>query len=764
MHDLSVGPLYNQINKRVSTRFVGGRLNGGMSPSVLSVILLIIQYTSVLTASPQAPPPPPSIEGAAIEDWFGRKQAPPTISRGQYPTTVVLADDIDLSNRTYDVRFSTAPQNIVILANTIRLRNEVVFNLNPDPAYVSSGTGVQRSGGTLVLLARTMRFEDGAAIRFNGSAAPDVFGRYYASDGSRNGSVFISTERLELAPSVRSQAITKLSRQMPTPTLGAVGQLLTSDARAALLRNIASAYSEESMRDAITKLVNSKSRVDVELTDISSYLNTKAADNLLEREPGKAVIEAFLMTSFDSPLPLRGSIMASTSWENLYDNFMPLRQAISRWSVRWYQQQLARGTTALLRNERAQLYEIFESIERFPTREIDGEDIVKYNDAASRLIDLKQRAQLALYTKAVTTSVGGADVTIDAFGERNSTRLRIMPTNVLIKTITYNTQQYVGITSFDPTAPQELTFYVTADLSIDPRVASAVNNTLTQRGQILEGQFLQWRVKTATFGEVPGLVSDKSSIAIQGTHLRAKVVLSTDGLGVLGLATFTNRPGIPFSVIWEYLDDPAYTGTLSNLWLSRATRSSPNITLSNNMVHNNEKRTVSVRFVKTGNATFYTYGTQLPTVSPGQDVTLPLPQGINPRNISLPPEAIEVTYTTANDFADFYSLHGEQLVEEVRIKNEIASTSGRGASLSYLELVVKNSGDESGLDQVSTIRLAPSGLPGDEQSSWFIRPRQSPTNITIEGRAVYADNSMILLKKKAFTLPVIHVTGDLLLP
>src|SRR5262249_41379578 len=154
----------------------------------------------------------------------------------------------------------------------------------------------------------------------------------------------------------------------------------------------------------------------------------------------------------------------------------------------------------------------------------------------------------------------------------------------------------------------------------------------------------------------------------------------------------------------------------------------------------------------------------VPTIQPGADYAFQLPGGINPASISVPPEAIELTYEQPRYYVDFYSLHGEELAEEVTIENEIeaANRAHPRNLLNYIELKVTYETGDPGYKQVWIIKLAASGLLGARQSRWFLRPKQVNPSITIEGKAFYSDNSIENIQQRTFNTPIIHVTGDLL--
>jgi hypothetical protein len=743
---------------------------------ILSALIFVCPevVTGKLSRRP-APRPLTADAPFSIEDWFGEHTARLQIGGPTSKSTVVvIADDLDLGDRQYNYLKGTAPKNIIIIADTLRLSGVVQIDLSGK----ASANVEKRSGGQLMIFARHVICAEGAKIAFHGIPTfysspfnpPTSSGTLDLQNVPQAGRFFFGAESLELTAALKENILQRTLQRddlLPQTTREPLSQQKI-DGIASLIDQT---YDDAAVRRDLRALVGSKSTFDNELIDLVFTLRAGALEHALKLQPNE-VFQTYLaaaeledpdMKQFTwMPKPTPGIFRTANKAEALVQFDPGFKLPLSEWVVRWHRAMARRITEARIKGDRAALYQAFDAVEHFPGYPIDSEAEARYLKILGEIQKAQADAKLGLIVEAVNTSTTGSlPVQLDAYAEGTSLDYRVGPTNVLLREYSIGGKRKLGLYRFDSAHPNELEFYITADLTVNPALSKVLDEYFRKRSFRYAGQFTRWDLHFLGFDTIPGIVSEKSTVTVSGSLLQAKLVIDKTGTGLVQWST----AGLPLKFSWEYLGDSKIGGTLRNLLLKRGTRAEPLVSVVGGVATNNSALPVRLRYALAGDGRLLDFTPQFVELESGKSATLPLPASVDPATVKIPAEAVESIYRDVRDFdQDFFGINDEQLAEEVTVSNELTINNvPEKGPIDYVEVRLVYASDASGgAPQQWSVNLLPSPHSGAVARRWFFRDKQGNRNIALTGTLHYMDGSSQALKPLTTTQILVRIGTELI--
>jgi len=750
---------------------------GSRTLTLVAFVCLVCAQVAVPIACQQVAATAAAGPHFLIEDWFGESKARVRIGSQQGTVaTVVLADDIDLGGRTYSYGGGTAPKNVIIIANVLRLTDLAQFDLSA--AVRPNDT--DRSAGELIIFARHVVCNRDGRLMFRGvpdtSPAPPTgvtggvvgaatpfapavpFAPVAAVPVSMPhfGEFLLGAELVEVSQDAKESILQR--ELLHDPLMPHVsGEPLLPEVVAKLLSLIDATYDDAGIRNELKAVVNGKNTFDNDLLAVLFKLRRDALDISLAKGETDLFQKFIAGAEIDIPVPpLLGGITPVTPPAGVFRvvtdatalmQYEPqFKLALSEWCVRYLAEISRHLAEAKLSGDRGDLFTYLNLAEHFPHYPIDAAVEDRYEQQINAIQQLKTQIAVGLHVELVNTvAADGSPIEIDTYSEGASSEYRVAPTNALLREYLLDGERKIGLCRFDPDDPHELEFYLTADLTVDPSLSSTLRNYFASHGESYSGEFTRWSLTFLGFDTIPGLVKDKSTITVSGEILQAKLVFSDSGIGLIQWST----SGIPLRFHWEYREDPSIGGTFDSLLFTRTSRADPQIAVVQGTATNQGKAPVRIRYAVAGDR-IINFAPQVIEIDPGQSASLPLAADIDKASVVVPPEAVTIVYTNLQDYSqDFKVITGGQLAEQVTVDNEL-SINGLPAKGAIESIMVQVSYDNGNPDeglQHWNVELLPSPSPGAVATHWFYRSPQTSRTITVTGRVKYADGSFDDLKK-----------------
>ena len=482
------------------------------------------------------------------------------------PVTVILASELELGNQVYETKGRhSAPRNVVLVADTIRITGPVTFDLSGYDVDASSKKGLSlldRSGGDLVILARNFVCEANGKLIFRSSGG----------DAESPG----TSERC----STKSAGLCKRSRATCGVVHGtdgsssevcrwdSIGSASACSGTAGIWTPVGSRYAKNHP-DAVPR--GKAGACITEVTNIvSNHKNSprRAAPGGI----GGNLVIAAERFSFGAGLHESeafrdlGCIEASAEGGagggnakpgtvRLYDSMKQAAAELQQEGRRSYgvpvasysaDYAISKWVTALLDDaitgvrvaglttgkiEAARRLRQATSLSDWNKYPVQPEDRPAFEEHLIDLGELQEKYQTALWTSSRSLSTpSGVPLQVDLYTEGRELRTRVAPTVGLVRSRVLDGRTVIGLLEFNPEQPDMVRMEFEVELAVDPWLESLLAAELTAEGDEYAGIFSNWIL---TGQEI-------SELGIRGSSVKAsaesaQVSLTVDaGLGQSG--------------------------------------------------------------------------------------------------------------------------------------------------------------------------------------------------------------------------------------
>jgi hypothetical protein len=709
-------------------------------------------------------------ENMMVDNWMGLTYAPEQIrSEANHDTTLVLADDIDLGNRSYSLRAKTAPQNVILIANRIRLSDIATFDLSA----VEGTSFVQRSGGKLILIARELSAERNGFLTLHSRATYAMPGGafHFSESPGNGGQLIVYVEKLTLAPEKQQLIRERIAGQSDTLLPDHIEAAISEEQRSKILKVIYATYPDAQVANGLTAIVRGKDRYDASLIDLLVHLQADVAQHTIYQDISGTVgnylvsldAEDPSLNNFTFPKPGPGLLHATGNVQEVFTAASGAQPGLSLWVVHYFEKLQTRLLDAARQKKYVDMILLFRDYAAFPGYPIVTEHQTAYQQLLISINEMRKTVILPLRSRFVTVQREGMpERRITAYSEGDSLENRLAPTHILLREVTIKGRRVLGFYRHNPDQPDETVFYLNAELTVDPWIAELARQELEAQKEQYGGMFTNWNLRARDLVQ-PGIRPGAAMIKTAGSRIQATLPLDRRS-GSLALFQFASRlGGIPLEFDWKYPVDENISGELTGLMLSSAHRLQPEITVSDGKVTNNAKTAANIEYLQVGRHEFIRIEPAL-KVQPGQTIALPLRPTTDPSQVQVPSEAVSFDMDPMSLLEAFYGMDGEELADEVTLRNALprADTTS-GDSLLYVDVTVSYSikGNEAYV-QTERIMLQPTTAPGSEKTFWFLRTRQGERQVHITGKAYYTSGTSADLVPRTFDVPDITIGKEML--
>lgn len=635
--------------------------------------------------------------------------------RGIYKTTtIIIADEIDLGKNTYSTLDRSSPRNIIIVANKLTLNDKVEFDLSGRNYDHKSQFGLDlndRSGGDLLILTNELICGDNGKLEFrsNGGASnPKTIvrdkragaikktGQYRVEESGRKGKLIIAANQLKIGNKLVEDEH-QWTDNCLVPTVGEA------------------TYFYESMKNAITAI-----------------------------EQENAAPHGYAKSLWAGHLPI-------TLWA---------RHAVSKWVLKMLDDATLDMSRMTLSDSRIdavrQLKKITALISEQPP--MLNTDNILLQERIDKLLPLRAQYGDVVWFENISIDVPGSiPRQLMIFTNGDDLLTRVAPTELLVRPRLFSDQKMLGQIRFDDQDANRIHLEFEFSLSIDPLVASLLNEALTAKGEVFKGGFNDW-VLTPRQIESKGIIASKVDLEPNNQGGRISLTIDAGSLGLI-LAQLSARTGIPLVFDWQFQKDTRISGMWSGVNLSLLRRtSSPLVINPDGTVTNYGNVKLSIEYVKITSDRFKSFVTSI-MVPSGETVSLPADLGTS---FQIPPQAVSFDgldpYTVRSKFQ---IINGGEWVDKVTVTNLLGYDENRGGQLRFVEFKLRYKTLKG--EMVSAItKLSPTGAQGDETTISFLHEPLSDRQIILSGTAFYEGGSFQTLTEKVFTDLSIKISSDLL--
>lgn len=711
------------------------------SPAVLGDDLLGLGSPAIVNLTMFAVAPP-QVAGA------GGDPITPASPLAQ-ETTIILADDIDLKDRTY--RFVYDPsrgilRRVFLIADTVRLTGAATIDLRAPLA----GSRPERGGGDLTIFARRIVSSGGGTLRVitHGSDGPDerlasaqevaTFGKFVhqAGDGGDAGQVIVA-HAMVLFDEIE-QAGDRLAEIIRVEADGGLGGA------------------------AITGFPNRPRHEEPSV--FTGGLIRRDLPPAPGDPGGAGALRIIADLSNGLPPGLLPDPRREPNFAHSNEEVVPLA-AINLWQVRRLESIFVRALDAIQRQDPSALRGLLRSFAAAAAFDTLAEYQAALGGIKQQLIRLRNLFELPLLHRRIEVSpAAGVSRTLDVLAERSSVANRAAPTDILSLVRTEGSVVKLGLLVHDLQSPDVVRLIIDTEFTVDPWLAAEVAAKLKAAGERLEGPFEDWILTPE-----PPLPSQVLGIDLRVTGQFGQWTLTLDAAqGGIALQQLAGPSGLPVTLSWTYSKDDSIQGAKFIARLSLAKRVAHRLVRNRDKVRNAGQVPLTVDYLRAGSSFFALN----PALSLAADEEKSL-SGVHPAitddiapQLEIPSEAI--TYLLPPDLISALEQSADlPLVEGVRVTNLIpAFLEARQQAVRFAELRVIQAVTTQGITTERTatgIRLAPEGAQGSQVEVKFLQPAQQRT-YRVEGVVHYGGGGHDAFQSPADPTPIIDITEDLLPP
>lgn len=391
----------------------------------------------------------------------------------------------------------------------------------------------------------------------------------------------------------------------------------------------------------------------------------------------------------------------------------------------------------------------------------------QYLEIVKDLNTYRTTALAPLFVEDVTVSPGGLPRVVTVFTEGSNLESTLAPTHALAVRAGGGGRSALGVIDYRNDRPDEIAIEIEWELTVDPWIAKLAAAEL-RNGAKLRGVFSGWGLEAKPMQEI-GVRSATATLLPGGRRLRARFVADAASANLV-FWRLLNTSGLPWTVDWTYREprtNRVVTGTWAGPPLSVARQRAPQLEVSGGRIRNGGTSAATVHYVRTGDDAFVPLNPPV-LIAPGGSVA---PAGVS-GGFSVPAEAVEIAFDPERFAADFHVLNGEEIVDQVVIRNLLPATDEQRGAFDYVEITVTSAmpggegvaggGDAiGGGASIGPLRLSATGTRGAEITLPMLRLTRGARQVTIAGKAYYAGGGERTLVRRTFDTLTIAITPEM---
>jgi hypothetical protein len=631
------------------------------------------------------------------------------------PIVIVLADEIILGDQKFDFCTGSAPRQVVLIADTIRITGNAQFMLSqvvkvgpappvcfspylkpsspPQPppiiaalppvlSIISRHLIVSKNGRACVICPsedQSSGFGYGVGVSF-GYGVGYIPGVETASkvtftiatekiDMVAKADMFIDGIRLILATDHEYK-----DKPLPNGAFEEIAlSLLGVDSKSESADKLrASDWAKPYLASIAARPANTPFREE-DITLIHSFLR-----KAFEESPDSAILSA-LTSLFVKYKDSSGKLLVHFLGGNYYNEDAVIvrdlsqsgrsdphaLRAVSLWTVHTAQK-LYRELADADRKGRKE--EVLRLLLRFAmTRSVLRPEHQKaYDQAVNAIIAVRDRYGKNVWRRPVQVNAPGMPQAIYIFSEGITVDTYLAPTTALVTTRKSGSKEVIGFVRKDPSNQERIQLAFDAELTLDPLLAQLATEKLSKEGQTVAGMFSNWKLSAPRIHN-PDVAA--YNVSIIGNRIQVTLTLDA-GAGNLALWRLGQEAGLPLSLTYECNADKNVTGEIL-VPLSLALRSKTQVIVKDGALVNSGTAAATVSYFMLDDKVIALSQPLEIAPDPTKPVRLPLPEWIDlaKANISIPPEAVVLTGRDAFSLAEFYVSQGGELLQVVEVQN-----------------------------------------------------------------------------------------------
>ncbi len=696
----------------------------------------------------------------------GSAVVPPSIPYSASTSgTVIFGDEIIFDGGNFhgtsciNANFPTAQnaaQNIVVVADTIRLQNPCTFDLsggfNPGP----NNTLVPAASGSLTLVANHI------VIDPSGNLAFKAFG--LRGENVPPGKLRIFTKRVTLSLGKEEAAIEANLQSTPFNLLQSDGTALTPDQKTRISDLIRQAATSTQSANHDLALVESKSTWDNDLSNLVLASRREAARNSVRSMEWKSAARYGIVVTPVPPLPPGLPPEAQTReipTLSEFDDVVPagdttLKTLMSAWKVRELESVKLRLTELAANSNWPQFGEVasrLSSLQSIST--ISGHAEVT-SQALQAIQGLLDHAPLAIPQSLDLEVAPGVHEGVSVLTLMSNRSVYAVPDMLLLESIQMGSTVYSGLLR---QRQDFVEIQFSGRFAVSPPKERALRAYLAQKRLSYGGLATQLPLTTnpITF---PG-ISPNSSLTVSGNSCSGSLVFqATNSVGAMAQLAGS---GIPVTFQWKVSENGrSQAGDIAGLTISRSRVDYQALRLLGDKVEHilpadHPRRYVaSPRYVALPDGSFAYFAGASPSIAPGQSAMLPA--AIAQKNpVAIPPEA--VVFDNGEDIEPsqaFRILSENDLVRDVTISDLLPENDTlTNSPFSRLELRIANLDNE---DREVQVIYRTIGLREQIKVPFVSNFAVPKTRIT--GTVFYLNGGHVDLKPWTANSALIDITPD----
>ncbi len=690
-----------------------------------------------------------------VDNWIRSGSVAPASIRirpgaKEKAVTVILAAEIELGgHQVYDTNGRhTAPRNVVLVADTIRITGPVTFDLSGhdmDPGSTAGHTLADRSGGDLVVLARNLVCEPNGKLIFR------------SSGGRGPSSVTAHDHRTSARAATASPIGTRVLSKATAPTGTTVRDLRTQLRKGAQDPSFGGGFGGNLV------IAAERFRFGAGLHEPEAFRDLGCIEAAAQGGPGTVAGRPGAVGLYDNMKDAASELQQETRRASgIPVASLSANYAVSKWVTALLDDAVTGVRVAGLtagKIEAARRLRQATSLSDWEKYPVLAEDRSEFEEHLIELAELQDTYQSALWTSSRSlANPGGVPLRVDLYTEGVDLRTRVAPTVGLVRSRVLDGRTVIGLLEFNPEQPDTVRMEFEVELTVDPWLESLLVAELSAEGDEYAGVFSNWILMGQ---EISELGIRQSSV--KATAGSVQVSLTVDAARAsLIMAKLAGSGGLPLTFDWQYRNDLNLRGEWHAPGLSLQRRTDPDVELDDSGLATNRSAVdVTIEYVRIGDD----FQPLNLTLHPGEAAAV-LPAGADPSQATIP--AAAVAYSGVDPFRferDFHIINGEELVEQITVTNRLGLDPARGGSLEYVEVDLTYIVDDQEASYevpAGPYRLSSRGTTGSEITVSFLKPQRALRQVLVSGTAYYENNSSQTLTTTVFSDLAIKITEAML--
>lgn len=657
------------------------------------------------------------------------------------PTTVMLADEIDLGNCSVDSLLTPAPHHLIVVADTVQIKGDCSLQLGIFPSWALSQPGVARPTSALTFVARNLIIKRQGMlcamacrppVPWNPNGPPPflqvpvvVTIAAEKVDGSEKADYWLGL--------LQDPDFKKIFESEPENYPGFIQEGIlgppSAPWKAPYLQEVQSRPASKPIDDAdyefMRRVIPAWFRNDLRSASVISLFARLVKSVGPDGKPRNFFAVSAPSNVFDK--------LSDSAGSDPQAGF-----ALSLWSVETISNLQTGLYDAQRREDRSGLLALLKRYESLPSYPIIPAHRAAYQQLLGSINQLRASLGKHLWQRSVSIDLPGLPTRdVDVFTEGTALEGRLPPTFAVVTQRVVDGRSVLGTLQYKSEgSTQELVLNFDAELTVDPLMADAVSKKLATLGEKYAGAFTNW---TLTARPVIAEGVKSSSITQSGNVLNVTLHLDPT-TGPLALWRLTSDVGLPLTFDYQYNNDLQQKGTLNGTSLSLARREKPAIIVGGSGVKNTGQVPLTIAYFQTPTGELRPL---VPAVTIGPNETQLLPQlnGVDAGAVNVPPQAVSAQGQDPFSLNDFYNIGDVQLIDTITVKNALPPVdTSRNARLLYVELTLSYTSGEgpNAKPQVfGPFHLLSPPAEGSEKKIPFFRLQQGARHVQISGKAVY---------------------------